>query len=244
VRSWWKEISGTRLNDQKRSAIAVEMQRLHSGDLSGVILDEVDEDWVHLMIPMEFDSARCSVTVVLPSSEDGEPWHDPRQYEGELMWKERFGEAEVERMKNRLGPYMASGRLQQMPVPKGGGIIHRAWWQPWDAVEAQSYGLEWSKEPKGLKEFPQMELVIGSMDTAFKEKEENDYTAMTVWGIWTDKNRNKRAMLMYAWNERKPLHGPDLAQEPNELPVLFRRRQHEAWGVAPIRAGGTKSSAC
>jgi len=38
TRTWWREISTTRLNDPKQSAIVVIMQRLHEEDVSGVIL--------------------------------------------------------------------------------------------------------------------------------------------------------------------------------------------------------------
>jgi hypothetical protein len=40
------------------------------------------------------------------------------------MWPERFGAKEVEAINPGLGPYMASGRLQQSPQPKGGGIFN------------------------------------------------------------------------------------------------------------------------
>lgn len=228
VASWWKELSSTRLNSPKESAIVVVMQRLHEQDLSGVILDSDDEDWVHLMIPMRHDVARHNVTVKLPQYSDEEPWEDPRVEEDELMWPERFGEVEVKRIESRLGPYMAAGRLQQAPVPKGGGIIKRDWWQTWDAQEAQRYGLEWSGE---RKEFPQCELVVASLDTSYGEKQENDYNALTVWGIWQDRNKNRRAMLMFAWRKRLPLHGKLTSALPNEPKLNFDHRQKEAWGL-------------
>jgi hypothetical protein len=56
----------------------------------------------------------------------------------------------------------------------------------WTA-EAPMYGLEWGPKVDDRHEFPQMELVVGSIDTAYGEKEENDYSAMTVWGIWIDR---------------------------------------------------------
>jgi hypothetical protein len=189
------EIHSTRLNDPKQSAIVVVMQRLHEADLSGIILDS-DEDWCHLMIPMRHDEQRHCVTVRLPQYEDDEPWEDPRTVDGELMWPERFGEPEVRNLESALGPYMASGRLQQSPTPKGGGIIKREWWQPWDEEEARRYGLEWSG---ALKEYPLFSLVVGSLDTSYGEKQENDYNALTIWGLWIDRNKNRRAMLMFAW---------------------------------------------
>jgi hypothetical protein len=49
---WWREMSSTRLNSPKESAIIVIMQRLHEEDVSGLILSG-EEDWTHLCIPME-----------------------------------------------------------------------------------------------------------------------------------------------------------------------------------------------
>ena len=60
-------------------------------------------------------------------------WKDPRTESGELMWPERFGEEEVKSLEIDLGPYAASGQLQQRPEPKGGGIIKREWWRLWEA---------------------------------------------------------------------------------------------------------------
>lgn len=227
VASWWREVSGTRLNDPKRSSIVVVMQRLHEQDLSGVILDG-DEDWVHLMIPMRHDTSRHCVTVKLPQFDDEEPWQDPRYEERELMWPERFGDVQVTRIENALGEYMAAGRLQQAPVPKGGGIIKRDWWQVWDEEEARKYGLTWNGE---RKEFPPFELVVGSLDTSYGEKEENDFNALTIWGVWLDKNKNRRAMLMFAWKKRVQLNGVDVEIRPGEAKVNFEQRRKESWGL-------------
>ena len=45
------------------------------------------------------------------------------------MWPERFGPKEIARIKAELGPYIASGRLQQSSQPAKGGIFQREWWQ-------------------------------------------------------------------------------------------------------------------
>lgn len=236
VESWWKELSSTRLNDPKQTAIIVVMQRLHQKDLSGVILDS-DEEWTHLCIPLEFDTRRRCVTVVLPQYDDPEPWSDPREEENELMWPERFGRAEVARLKERLGPYMSAGRLQQAPTPKGGGILKEDWWEVWGEEQARHYGLEWNRN---LKEFPPMELVVGSIDTAYGKKEENDFSAMTVWGIWIDRNKNRRAMLMYGWQSRLPLHGVEVSPIAGEAKVQYRARQRAAWGLVETIADTCK----
>jgi hypothetical protein len=43
------------------------------------------------------------------------------------MWPERVDRKAIERFKEGLGPYFTSGRLQQAPAPKGGGIFQRDW---------------------------------------------------------------------------------------------------------------------
>ena len=183
VSNWWSELSTTRLNDPKQSAIVVIMQRLHEEDVSGKILSG-DEDWCHLMIPMEYDWRRhCSTALGWDDprgiDHDGVPLVErgiPRDAEaaailderdGELMWPQRFGAKEVAAIKVGLGPYMASGRLQQSPQPKSGGIFKREWWEVWEG----SY-------------FPICDLVIASLDGAYTDKEENDPSALTVWGVF------------------------------------------------------------
>lgn len=227
VTNHWNEFHSTRLNDPKRSAIIAVQQRVHEQDVSGLILDS-DEDWVHMMVPMRHDTARHCVTVKLPQYPNDPPWEDPREEEGELLWPERFGEKEVKALESALGPYMAAGRLQQSPSPKGGGIIKRDWWQLWDKDTAALYGLEWSG---ARKEFPECELVVASLDTSYGMKEENDFNALTVWGIFLDRARNRRAMLMFAWAKRLKLHGQDVASLPGEAKVNYEERKKLEWGL-------------
>lgn len=236
VKNFWQEFHSLRLNDPRQSAVIAIQQRLHEYDVSGLILSS-DEGWTHLCVPMRYEANRTYTTVVLPQYDSDEPWNDPRTEEGELMWPERFGQPEVKRLENVLGPYMAAGRLQQRPAPKGGGILQREWWQPWDAVEAQRYGLEWKMD---RREYPQFELVIASLDTAYGEKEENDFNAMTVWGLFIDTNGNRRALLAYSWNKRLPLNGKVLEPKKDEDKIMFRDRQQRAWGLVETVADTCK----
>lgn len=238
--NFWSEFHSTRRNDPRagRSAVINVQQRVHELDVSGTWLDS-EENVVHLMIPMRHDPTRHCITVKLPQYDDNESWEDPRDPNSEdLMWPERFGEFEVHGLEKALGPYQAAGRLQQSPKPKGGGIIQRQWWKVWDHNEAQKYGLEWQGIDNRV--FPQFELVVGSLDTAYKEKEENDFNAFTIWGIFLDKQRNRRAMLMYAWQKRLPLNGKVISALPNELQVNFKQRMHDNWGLVDWVADGCK----
>src|SRR5690606_38204379 len=59
----FRESIQSRLGDPVRDAIVVIMQRLHTGDVSGEILSNpAFADYVHLMLPMEFEPERRCVT--------------------------------------------------------------------------------------------------------------------------------------------------------------------------------------
>lgn len=237
--NFWNEFRSTRRNDPRNghSAVINVQQRTNEGDVSGSWLDS-DDEVTHLMIPMRHDPLRHSVTVILPQYDDVTAWEDPREPNAEdLMWPERFNEFAVAGLEKALGPYMASGRLQQMPSPKGGGILQRDYWVPWSDTEAKKYDLEWVP---GRRELPEMELVVASLDTAYKEKEENDYNAFTIWGIFLDRARNRRAMLMHAWMKRLPLNGKVISAFPHETKVAFEQRMKDNWGLVDWVADGCK----
>jgi predicted phage terminase large subunit-like protein len=203
---WWDTAMSTRLNDARKGAFIVVQQRLAEADLSGHILEKQAGDWTHLCLPMRYERDRAFVTTI--------GWQDPRTTEGELLWPERFGEAEVKTLERTLGPWAGAGQLQQRPEPRGGGVIKREWWQLWN-------------EPV----FPPLDYVIASLDTAYTVKTENDYSAMTIWGVFsgdvvaqnikTNAGTQRsyapgspKAILMNGWAERLELH--DLVQKVAE----------------------------
>ena len=195
VSNWWSELSTTRLNDPKQSAIVVIMQRLHEGDVSGTILSS-DEDWCHLMIPMEYDWRRhCSTSLGWNDprglDEDGVPLVEnglPRDAEataelddrdGELMWPERFGaKGKSPPLRLALAPTWRPAGCSSLPQPKGGGIFKSEWWQLWEGAY-----------------FPVVDLVIASLDSAFTEKQENDPSALTVWGVFKHPDTGKTRVI-------------------------------------------------
>lgn len=125
---WFGEGIPSRLNNAKTSAIVMIMQRLHTLDLSGFILDdpEIAQEWTHLMIPMEYEEDRkCRTSVIC--SRTGKPWEDPRTVEGESAWPGRFPLKEIEKAKaiyrKESGTYVEEGQFQQRPAPRGGGMF-------------------------------------------------------------------------------------------------------------------------
>lgn len=119
---WFTETLPTRMNNQDESTIVVVMQRLHERDVSGLILQELSDSYVHLMLPMEFEPLRkCIVEVT--------GFEDPRTKDGELLWPERFSQKSVEDLKevfrSQGGSYAEAAQLQQRPSPRGGGMFKR-----------------------------------------------------------------------------------------------------------------------
>src|SRR5262245_44789345 len=197
-------------------------------------LSEWSDDWTHLCIPMQYEARRHCVTVL--------GWEDPRgldkdgkslamdgrvprdtatqleleECEGALMWPERFGAQEVARIKAELGPYMASGRLQQMPVPDQGGIFQRDWWQPYDSQDGK---------------FPVLSYIVASLDGAFTEKEENDPLALTVWGVFQNEEGKSRIMLVHAWRKHLPFSGERMDKGANETLGAYKQRTRSRWGL-------------
>lgn len=149
-----------RVNDQTASAIVVVMQRLHETDLSGVLLSR-KLGFVHLLIPMEYEPERRSVTPI--------GWSDPRTYDGELMDPVRMPREAVDRLKS-VSAYAWSGQYQQRPVPREGGLFKRhwfadkiikaapqgtLWWRHWDlaatkrTTSARTAGVKMGRTPDG-----------------------------------------------------------------------------------------------
>ena len=197
---WWDTALSTRLNDARNGAFIVIQQRLAENDLTGHILSKDIGEWTHLMLPMRYEPERSFMTSI--------GWQDWREEEGELLWPERFGEDEVRQLEATLGPYGAAGQLQQRPEVKGGGIIKREWWQLWDH-----------------EVFPPLDYVVASLDTAYTTKQENDQSALTIWGVFSQEPVARAAntdvggfvdrvydfptpkvILLHAWADRLELH--------------------------------------
>jgi predicted phage terminase large subunit-like protein len=207
---WWSETMPSRLNNRKTGAMIVVMQRVHEGDLSGHILAS-DMGYVHFCVPMSYvpcqhvnawvgDKVATFIGDDIEGIDDDDIfWVDRRTEDGQLLWPERFPASEVFKLERELGPYAYAGQYQQTPAPRGGGIIREEWWQIWDKAKAEKNG--------GVPEkYPGFEYILASLDTAYTEKEENDPSALSIWGIWRDPNGNPMIFLMFCWSERLVIH--------------------------------------
>ena len=85
-------------------------------------------------------------------------FRDPRTTEGELLFPERFGPVEVERLKKSKGAYAWQGQYQQRPVAREGGMFKRAWFEgkiipasevPRAAIRVSAWDRAGTKETPG-----------------------------------------------------------------------------------------------
>lgn len=151
---WHDQVWSTRANDPKTTARVIIMQRSHCDDLAGHVLEQ--GGWEHLSIPAEYEGDTRKTVI---------GWHDPRQQEGELLWPERFGPAEIAEAKRTLGSFAYAGQYQQRPVPASGGVWKKDWFRFYRRADLPA----------------KFDMVAASWDCAFKDLKTSDFVAGQLW---------------------------------------------------------------
>lgn len=187
--------------------IIIIQTRWHTDDLSGRILPESwsgKSGWV--------------------KSRDGEDWYvlrlamecdsadDPigRQV-GETLWPQWWSAEHVKREKVIQGTRNWNALYQGVPTTEEGAILKAAYWRQW---------------PEGAPA-PVCDYIVQSIDGAYEEGEENDYSARTTWGIFDAHQQDNakviaalmgadskvkasplrwHAILLEAWRGKVPFH--------------------------------------
>lgn len=159
---WWDNAWKNRRN--KGGVFIIIMQRLHDKDVVGHELAK--GGWEHLLLPQEYEPKRSKVTCI--------GFKDPRKNDGDFLHSEMFGDKEKKEAMLDLGELGYASQHQQRPSPKKGNIFKRAWW----------------KYYRELPHKDEREITAHSWDTAYKDKESNDY-----WGFCSGIKTNNRAYL-------------------------------------------------
>ncbi len=110
---WWLSTAYSRLEP---GGIAIVLHtRWHEDDLIGRLIQEMGsggEQWEVINFPAIAEE------------------HDVLgRAPGEALWPERYGVADLERIKNTVGPYWWSSLYQQRPAPLEGGMFKREWFK-------------------------------------------------------------------------------------------------------------------
>lgn len=153
---WFDQTFSTRLDDKRRGAIVVVMQRLHENDLTGHLLAK--GGWEHLCLPAVAE--RRTVVAVGRSRILRRP--------GDLLHPAREGPDEIARAKRELGAYGFAAQYQQRPAPADGGIVKRAWFRRYRTPPARPL------------------RIVQSWDTAHKAAALNDPSVCGTWAETED----------------------------------------------------------
>lgn len=151
----------TRLDDKQRDAIVIIMQRLHTTDLVGHILDEKKEQgWTVLRLEAEAEERKV---ITFPTSK-----REVVREVGDPLWPEREPPATLAQTKAALGSYAYAGQYQQRPAPLEGGVIKREWFAE----------RRFSVSARPLT----FDQIILSGDLAFKDFSTSSRVALHIWG--------------------------------------------------------------
>lgn len=195
VITWWSEVMPSRLNDPMSGGKIVVMQRSHQHDLSGWILDTLD-DYEHLMIPNEFDPARRVYTSI--------GFTDPREKAGELLAPNRVDKETTKNLKKALGTHGYAGQYQQTPSARGGNLFAveelnlvkrikesniKKRWRSWDKAATQDGGDYTVGLRMGKYKKPRLN---GTFDEDGEERCSIYFIDDVVRGQWSPAKREKR----------------------------------------------------
>lgn len=115
--------------------------------------------------------------------------------EGEILWESKYNVEALTNIWETLGEYWWNALYQGRPSPEGGGILKADWFQYYEALPDPSTWLR----------------VIQSYDTAFEEKETNDYNVCSTW----IETKDHKLYLWNIWRERAEF--PKLKRMAKEL---------------------------
>lgn len=150
------------------ASIIIIMTRWHDDDLVGRILEEEGENWDYIRLPAI-----------------AEPDDPLQRKEGEALWPVRYPAKELigplqnkKPVREVIGPYWWAALYQQRPTEETGQIFKLDWW-------------------KYYSEAPRCKRKIQIWDTAFKEKQSNDYSVCLTVGEF-----DKGFAILNVWRDR------------------------------------------
>lgn len=149
VYNWYTSTLYTRL--EKDGCILLTLTRWHEDDLAGKLLkasEDGADQWTILELP-----AICEEPI--------KPYDIRR--EGEALWKWKYDESALTKMKATVGSRDWAALYQQHPTPGEGGTFKREWWNYYKFL------------PSGLYDYVQ------SWDCTFKDAQSSDYVVGQVW---------------------------------------------------------------
>ena len=130
---WYDHTLYSRLNDKRRGAIVIVMQRLHEDDLVGHVLAQ--EPWEIVRFPAiaEADEVHEVETIL-----------ETRCFtrrRGEALHPDREPLDTLDRIRRTMGEYNFAGQYQQSPAPLGGGLVNFSVCTTWGVKDKELFLL-------------------------------------------------------------------------------------------------------
>lgn len=152
--TWFSQTFSSRLDDKRKGAIVIIMQRLHERDLTGYLMQNSD-GWTQLRLPALADEGE---EIRLPLSDK-----IIHREKGDILWPTREGPQQINSQREIMGSYAFSAQYQQQPVPPSGAMFKTEWMnQRFDAT-------------------PTKATRILSVDAAFKDSQDSSYVVIQTW---------------------------------------------------------------
>lgn len=168
----WIDVTwSTRANDPKTVKEILVQQRTHIDDVTGHVLRNTAQNWVHLKIPMEAVEGKSCTTPI---------WTDPRA-PGQIIDPERFPPAYLLERRATLGPYAYAGQYDQEPYPLGGGMIKAEWIGRWSPSKSQPGHIQCGSymfDPARAFRFCVVDLAMTEKQIGAKKINDPDWTVM------------------------------------------------------------------
>ena len=164
INQWYRKGLRTRL--LPRGAEIIINTRWFVEDLSGFMLkidEKTSRPWKVIKIPAILDLTASTLL------RQGLPANDTRFEPGTSFWPEFWPTQLLLEKKETMPSIEWASLYMQDPVMEEGSIIKRSDWQLWEKDKP-----------------PQCRLVLITLDTALSQKEAANYSAYTVWGVFTN----------------------------------------------------------
>ncbi len=145
--NWFTTTAYTRL--ERQNAIVLIMQRWSTADLAGRLI-EADDSWRIFSFPM--------------IAEKDEHYRK----KGEILWKDRWTEKQIDTMRKLLSERDWQALYQQRPVPEGGAMFESKNFCYYDPADLANITFS---------------LIIQSYDTAVSKRDKSAYSCCTTWGL-------------------------------------------------------------
>lgn len=163
---WYTSTAYTRL--APGGGVLIILTRWHEDDLAGRLLEAQKEP-----------GADQWEVVSYPAIAEQD---EPHRKKGEPLHPERFGRPELERIRAAVGSRVWASLYQQRPAAAEGVIFKRTHWRtyrwPTESGEAPRDPAELARALEALG----IRRVVQSWDTAFKAKDESDFSACVTMG--------------------------------------------------------------